>query len=830
MTRYFLSALSVEGFRGINNHDDPLVLKFRKESVNSIHAPNGFCKSSIFEALHYAIYGTVPRLAALQDAECGDSYLVNRFHPGQKATVKLTFESDDGTADAVIEVSRTPAGPRVVTSPSNHPNPEHFLSTLQEDSVLVDYARFSNFIDCSALERGRSFTSLVGLSKYSQIRQLLDGLRNARNMKADLDISKYESAVNDANRTLVSLEQRLLATHNDITGLAATGLSDGTDPLTAALTYSLRTIPLIQPWLSSCTVMDLDFAVVEKDLAKHEAGKAADSLRSLLSTISGLTKLQVADSDISQIDILLPIARERDVALANVGQASVRTLLRQAFDVISSEHWPDSDLCPVCDGRCDPPLKERLQEKLSLYEAVDELDKQLLTAAQSSTALDVLREIEEAPAMAIASETRISPRLRTSAAAGSLATGDLNQAKAQLVALEQLRVRLLADAQGKSLQLQASLPPSFVELSKILSQANSFQADVHAYNRRRQELATNKAILQSLNRWKSFITKAGQLFGDAETDLANARIAEIQTSWQDLFRDIVSGGHDVKPTLTRAGSRENLDLLLADFHGLQNLSARALLSESYRNAVAAAIFFASAAKQKGVPRFMILDDITSSFDAGHQYALMATICRDLQHTATAPGIQFIILSHDTTLEKYFDKINGQGWHHQKLQGMPPKGKLMVTAQHADRLKQQANHYLSAGQIDPGSSYLRQYMEYALGRVITKVEIPVPPDYVLRGDKRTLSTYLDAILDAVRLYEQAGRCVLQPHQLQNLRNPHKLTIIVNCISHYETNAGTPFNAYVLLSVLQGIDDLVDCFQYVEQPSNQKRFYARLDRVK
>jgi DNA repair exonuclease SbcCD ATPase subunit len=123
VTRYFLGALTIEGFRGINNDGDPLVLKFKPDAVNSLHAPNGVGKSSIFEAIHYAIYGTVPRLKAMQDAEQGDSYIVNKFHPGQQATIDLTFVSDDGTADVTIKVTRAANGARLVTSPSGHADP-----------------------------------------------------------------------------------------------------------------------------------------------------------------------------------------------------------------------------------------------------------------------------------------------------------------------------------------------------------------------------------------------------------------------------------------------------------------------------------------------------------------------------------------------------------------------------------------------------------------------------------------------------------------------------------------------------------------------------------
>jgi DNA repair exonuclease SbcCD ATPase subunit len=65
MPRYYLSQISIEGFRGINNDGDPLVIKFKPNTVNSIHAHNGVGKTSIFEAIHFAIFGTVPRLTRL---------------------------------------------------------------------------------------------------------------------------------------------------------------------------------------------------------------------------------------------------------------------------------------------------------------------------------------------------------------------------------------------------------------------------------------------------------------------------------------------------------------------------------------------------------------------------------------------------------------------------------------------------------------------------------------------------------------------------------------------------------------------------------------------
>ena len=61
-------------------------------------------------------------------------------------------------------------------------------------------------------------------------------------------------------------------------------------------------------------------------------------------------------------------------------------------------------------------------------------------------------------------------------------------------------------------------------------------------------------------------------------------------------------------------------------------------------------------------------------------------------------------------------------------------------------------------------FVRQYLEYKLGQIIAKLEIPVPPDYATRGDKRNLSTYVDAITNAVSTLP--GGQPLRPHGAAN----------------------------------------------------------------
>ena len=831
MSRYFLASAAIEGFRGINNDGDPLVLKFKHDAVNSVHAPNGVGKSSIFEALHFALHGSVPRLEGMQDAEQGASYIVNKFHPAQQATVALVFRSDDGTPDVSITVTRTAAGGRVVTSPSGHANPDSFLADLCEDFVLVDYPRFATLVDCSALERGRSFASLVGMSRYSQLRRALDGLRNTRNINGDLGLSTLDTEVTAENRALAGVEQRILAAHQEVTGAAGGQMADPA-ALKAQVTTGLASIALFTPLLTNASVMDLDFDAAEKIIDQEEGGTARKALDGLNTAVTTLNGLQVSAAELAEIDALVTAAKARDDAMRKVGAASLHALLKSALAVVNSAEWRDPKVCPVCDNAGDGPLQYQLEAKIALYDEAEQLDAELKQRVQSAECVGKLRQLEEQARLGVANDDRIAPVLTLSARQSSVSTADLERAKNALGALEAKRADVLAAVNAESATLQASLPPSLVAVTRTLGQAKQFRDAINEYKRTLPALAAKRAKLAKLNRWRTFITNVAGQFASAESALASARITDIQASCQELFRHLVRGGPDVRPTLNRAQNTEQVELKLADFFGLPNQSARALLSESYRNAVAASIFMAAATRHQGVPRFMVLDDVTSSFDAGHQFSLMDTIRTKLRFGAAnglPGGLQFIILSHDTSLEKYFDRLNGTTeWNHQKLQGMPPRGRLMIAAQQADRLKAQAEQYLNAGQIDIGEPFVRQYLEYKLGQIITRLEIPVPPDYATRGDKRTLSTYIDAITGAVSLYQAAGRCVLSAQQIAGVQNHHVPSIIANYVSHYETGAGNPFNAYALLGVLQSVDALADCFCTTDPANNQPRYYRRLDR--
>jgi hypothetical protein len=369
-----------------------------------------------------------------------------------------------------------------------------------------------------------------------------------------------------------------------------------------------------------------------------------------------------------------------------------------------------------------------------------------------------------------------------------------------------------------------------VALTQKLEAGNRFREAILGNRTASKEANSFRTHKKWRERWHKFIVDAASIVGEAESRLATQRINAVETTYQDLFRHIVRGGIDMRPKLERAANSEELDLKLDNFYGEAGISARAVLSESYRNAIAASIFFASALQQTGPARFMVLDDVTSSFDGGHQFALMEAMRTKLQAAAVSNGLQFIVLSHDTLLEKYFDRTASDhaNWQHQRLQGSAPTGNVYASQTDANRLKTLATRHLQAGQVDVGQPFVRQYLEFKLSQIISKLRIPVPPDYAIRSDNKTVGNALSAISDAIDLFDAGSRLILTPQQKSDFRNQHVPGIIANYVSHYETGGGTPISAHVLLGVVQSVDELAECFRYDDTNTTPptRRWYRSL----
>lgn len=816
MPRYFLTRMAVEGFRGINNESDPLDLRFLPDAVNSVFAVNGIGKSSLFEALCYAIRGHIPKLEVLQAQEHPADYYCNRFHSRNHATIDLEFEPDDGSGKTIsVRVERNSAGQRTVSSPSGHADPQTFLVSLNEDFTLLDYRTFSRFIDDSPLERGRSFSALLGLSAYSDMRQSLQTVSDTRTLNTDLDIKVINTSLAAAQQSGQQALASIRTNYERVTGKPLEDLGR-LDEYLAEVATALGGVELLKPHFQGKSLAQVDFEVVKQAIREAEGGDKRRELERVVEAITKLEALGVMDAAVAAAEqqALSALIDERDRLLATTRGDLFKRLYDAADTLIDKGLWTEESTCPLCLSPLDTSIKAHIDGQLEQYRGVAEKIREIKEAWQAAQWVRRLALLEKTEALEVKDADRIAARTSQRAASGDLTKDELTAAAARFAALEESCSRKLGDHRARKEQIEKELPQSLVQLTEQVEYGRQFKDSIQLYREKQGEEVVLRARLDVRERWRRFITSATTVYAEAEAALSKAKIGAIDSEYKSMFKQIMNVG-DVVPDLQRADDRQDLHVQLSDFHGQHKLSARALLSESYRNALAISVFLAAALKHGGAPRFVVLDDITSSFDAGHQLLLMELVRQHLQHPRHAQGLQFIILSHDGLLEKYFDRQGGSGsgaWCHHKLQGSPPMGAILSQAQDANRLKSTIETLLNAGQVTQAEPLIRQYLEYKLQQIIRRVDIPVPIDFAMKDHARMVSNCIDAITAAVGLHKQAGTLVLDVQQAQDLDTAHVPALVGNWVSHYETGSGSSLSAPMLKGIIQAIDNLSECFRF------------------
>jgi len=503
-------------------------------------------------------------------------------------------------------------------------------------------------------------------------------------------------------------------------------------------------------------------------------------------------------------------------------------MLSSMTELLNSDEWNDPQKCPACDSQLDSSLQEHIREHLDQYEKVDELNQRVRNKWATASWATRLRKMEEAAALEVPHEERQYVSLDAGLRVPSPDRSDLDLATSRLAELEALRASKLALLSARRIELEQALPPSLVQLTEQVEHGSRLQSELKRYRAARSVHIEKEARLARLRSWAEFAKDACAEFSNAEVALSTAKTGAIEAQYREMYEEITKNP-DVVPTLQKDDRTESLLLRLETFYGLSDLSAPTLLQESYRNALAISIFLSTALNHRGPARFVVLDDVTSSFDAGHQWHLMELLRNKIARPGNPDGPQLIVLSHDGLLEKYFDRMASEGQlHHQRLQGSPPSGFVLTQAQDANRLRTAAEDALNAGQVDKALPLVRQYLEYVMLGVIRSVQVPVPIDFSIRDDRKMVQNCLDCIELMVDTHDAAGTLILSAQQRHDLKNVLLPSIVSNWVSHYATVSGASITPHALLGVLGAVDDFAECFKYACTcaGSAQQRFYRSL----
>tara|TARA_R110001599_G_scaffold261569_1_gene461984 strand:- start:2497 stop:4968 length:2472 start_codon:yes stop_codon:yes gene_type:complete len=819
MNGWFLKQIDIEGFRGINNEGSPLAIKLKPDKVNSISAPNGVGKTSIFDAILYCLTGQIQKLEELPAAEKGTSYYLNRFHSGNTGKIDLTLQPENGDPPVLVSITRDNNGTRTVTAPAGVDG-EGILTELNREFVLLDGKTFQQFIDLKPLDRGRSFAGLLGLRRYSSLRRGLVEISNTRAFNNHFAITAKAQAIsiakNAAQRASVNITEAYKSLVGDDLDLA---MSE-TDLLTNAHS-ALNGIHLLKPICDGKTFEEIDPSECVNAAKSAEGGEAREKLAKILREQTDWKEAAASLPASVECDKLVSLAEARDAALENTQGDQFRTLYTLSEKILEHDEWEDKTICPTCDRQDDGSVLDHVHQKITLFEAVGAASTAVSECWHSGnwaelTKLEALAILEGEPQLIEQSKKSSADGILTAEAAKKITSwiktiSDRHEARA--TALEAAKV-----------EIEKTLPEKLTAVVEKAEAARRLQSNLSELRNQDVIVSTGENELARIQRIKEFLDRSAALFAEAESTAASRRLEAIEPKCREIFAAIMF--EKVTPALSKREGSEEISISLSEFWSIQDVSAQALLSESFRNAFAISVYLSAASLYGGPAKFVVLDDVTSSFDSGHQLHLMNVIRDQFARPGVPDGPQVILLSHDPVLEKLFNtNSNSGGWWHQCIQGTPRTAVLPQSGA-VTKIKDATIDLLDVGNVDDAAPRIRQYLEFKLEEIILKVQIPVPITIAFNDDKHMASNLIDAINKAVNLHDSAGQLILEPAQLAGMHTA-TTTIIGNYISHWATGQTHAFSASSLKGVMKAIDDFAGCFQF-EDPlgSSNFRYYKSL----
>jgi hypothetical protein len=817
-TGWFLEGISIEGVRGINNEGKPLELKFRTDKVNSVSAVNGVGKTSIYDAVRFALSGRLPWLEDLPATDRDGDYYLNRFHGAKTATIKLRLLEAVSGQQCEVVVTRDQLGNRTVSAPAPWDG-EAILRSLDREFVLLDGPTFQNFIAAKPQARGRTFAGLLGLSDYSRIRQALAGLANTKAFNNHFNTGTIAQNQAHAEKNKNDASTAIVRDYAILVGQDWTKMS-----LEDTLAVCHKALEQIGPLTELCNgkgFRNIDINECIEAVKAAEGGPKRERLAQCIRERQDLLALNIQAPDADRSAKLAELAAAREEAASKTAGDIILQLFQAGAKALELPEWAGKGVCPLCDSDVPHDLQTHINGKLANFTTL-EVATQAVALEWNEAGWADLSDLEKA--------------LEKDATARKLALATERAAKGLISAedagtlgewLKEIRQRAAQrdEALGKEqAELEKVLPQSSVEVTKKVEAARRIQESCDKLDEANTAFNNAKAQSDRVVRVKTFLDRASADFATAETAISKARLAAVEPVFKTNFGEMSFLG--VTPAVSKRANSEDLQIRLAEFYGLSDLSPQALLSESYRNAFAIALYLAAASLYGGMPKFIVLDDVTSSFDAGHQLFLVELLRKSFARPGNPNGLQVIILSHDTMLEKLFNKHTTTGgiWWHQRLEGMPQFAVLSQTGA-VNKVRDQTISMLQTGQVDFAKEGVRQYLEYCLSEIISRLRIPVPVDVAFNDNKHLASEFLGAIDAAVKLNKAANKLILDAAQEAGL-NTNMTTIVGNFLSHWGTGQALTFTPNALLGVMSAIDQYCDCFKYEPTPGATRIYYKSL----
>ena len=692
---------NIVGLRGIK---DCLSLNLDKQSA-LLYGDNGTGKSSITDAFEWFYNGSIAHLSNEEiDRKGGITALRNIFLTGEDgAHFKVSFTKNNLDNTKTISDNN---GKLNVNSSNTSEGFNIYLDDSNKENLILRYGDLISFINASKTDKLKELSKIIGFGEVTNTRDLLK--KTVNGLKNELKIKDYDSQINIQQSHLIEqIGQNITSDEQYIN------------------TIKELFVPLkISKSINNAS--DINEAL--ELIGKPEETQHVDLQSFYSDTQDSILHLLKLSEDIDNYyndyfirynKIIKDLDKIKNIILEN--------LLSEGVEILRGDKYVN-DTCPLCltpMGRPDLiiELEKRISglekfksEKTNLIDARDSLETLLRNEclrrlsnirSKEHYKLEENKSIKSYIENIINSFNEYHSQLRI-----DFTTSEKIIESAQLKVDKELFSHSLEICKNKLKDLKE-------KRTSTQTQSNEISSKVVLARKAYQEikrLEKEKKILE--NQHKSMELIFNDLVLRQKKGLESF-LDSFSSEIDDLygFMNPYQKVKDIK--LTKMESEEELKGLTIQckFFDSDVSSPLKYLSESQLNCLGISFFLTSVKAFNKSNKFIILDDIVSSFDKAHRIRFAELLIEKFN------DYQIILLTHEKGWFDYVSHaVKGKNWIIERIQWNDKKGTYIEES--CDDLVNRIENKISQAQEESLGNDIRKHLERILKDIAHKLEIKV----------------------------------------------------------------------------------------------------------
>jgi len=720
-----IKSVSINGLRGIKQQ---IKLSLNEKSI-LLYGDNGTGKSSITDAFEWFYYDKVAHLSGEEIGRDGKEALRNTYlDDNDTASIRIDFSSIALSSEKSLNIKKD----KLISGNSNTDDAfTQYINSSQQENLILRYQNLRDFVDYRKTDKLKYFSDIIGFSEVTRIKDVIKKSFNA--IKSEIKNGGYENQIQTQQSTLLSNIGANIYSETQLFDK----LNELIKPLNTGINIS--------------QFKDIDI-LIEK-IKKPADNKIIENLNFLQKGCDILTNTQ---KDIALInDQYLKYSKEFNIIfddVESIKQKIFEELLVTGKQLVSQKYYSENK-CPLC---LQDKQKQELLSEIDGRLKVIQVSKQKLTAFEKTqTDTKQLFETKIKQVDSILSEKLINEETNKEL------KKKIEETKSKLsVLVLEVNAKILAGKRIRpidEIKLTNSdfdfIPNLTKQIAAILeSQKKDNTSDIRV----KVEFAKNsfnqikqlQSELQKLNKQKDCIEIIYNAFAKKQKEglesFLNNFSSTINEYYQFMNRD--EAFEDLKIIPIEDNDELKGITIQFKFNGKEVTPLQKYFSESHLNCYGLAFFLASVDAFNKENKFIVLDDIISSFDTNHRKRFADLLFEKFSEH------QIILLTHESEWYEYIRAVaKNKGWLLNKINWVDGIGTHLEESP-LDIRERLVNNIKINNETNLGND-IRIYLESFLKQVCYNLEVKVSYLPNETNEKRMAPELLNALKSKIDKYSK-----------------------------------------------------------------------------